>query len=98
MKLINKRMTMNEMFRLYPNQWIAYGDPDDNFDDEHNSDGEDTAILIAICDTQHEAIMIPFEGEGYKVTGMGVCNSKHWKEETNEEYFLSYDFLVGSKE
>ena len=30
MTLINKRMTRDEMFRLYPNQWIAYGDADED--------------------------------------------------------------------
>ena len=94
MVLINKRMTRDEMFKLYPNQWIAYGDADEDengfFSDRYSDNGCYTALLIAICNSQKEAILVPFEGDDYKVTGMGVINSIWWEESYCEDFFL-YD-------
>ena len=91
MTIINKRMSRDEMFQLYPNQWIAFGDEDEGFywRDGQNT-GHLTALLIALCGSQKEAILVPFEGDVYSVNSRGVINSKWW-EENDDEYWFTYD-------
>ena len=94
MQIINKRMTRDEMFKQYPRKWLSYGfeveeDDDWKFANRNSSDGSYSAILIAVCDTEIEAVKVPFMGNGYKVKGMGVTNSIFWEDDYDEgEFFL----------
>ena len=44
--------------------------------------------MIALCDSQKEAILVPHEGIGYKVIGRGVINSTWWEENDYEDFFM----------
>ena len=95
MQLINKRMTQKEMFELYPRQWIAYGDAEEDengmFGDPNSLNWYYSALLIAICDSCPEAVQVPFEGPGYSVMGRGVINSVEWE----EDYLEGEHFFIG---
>ena len=98
MQLINRRMTRKEMFELYPNEWIAFGDEEDGFYSEKEGTEHFTALLLFICNSQKEAIAVPFKGNGYTVNSRGVINSRWWNDD-EEEYdeWFTYD-IAGIEE
>ena len=96
MTFVIKRMTRDEMFRLYPRKWLALGDADAGFFRKSSNTGNLGAILLAVCDTQKEAISVPFKGENYKVNGRGVCNSLHWEKEWDDNYDDWFMYDIGA--
>lgn len=92
-------MTRDEMFKLYPRQWLIYGfetegEDDWRFADPNSTDGSYSALLIAVCDSHEETMTVGFEGDGYNVKGIGTTNSMYWDDDYEEPLLAVGGVLV----